>query len=184
MDQPARRILLHVCCGPCGTAAVERLSEEGSVTLFYSNANLFPAEEYERRLGAVRRLAALCGVDLVVDEYDHTAWRAWVSGLEGEAEGGARCRRCFEFSLQRAAEYAHAHGFEALTTTLTISPHKDTVMIFAVGREVTERFLERDFKQTSGFRRSLELSRRYGLYRQNYCGCEFSLAERDRRRRR
>jgi predicted adenine nucleotide alpha hydrolase (AANH) superfamily ATPase len=183
MKPPARHLLLHVCCGPCGTAALERLLRQGEVTLFFSNGNLFPAEEYERRLAAVRTLAAECGVSLVVDTYDHASWQAWVAGLETEPERGARCRKCFEFSLRRAAEYARAGGFDALTTTLTISPHKDSQTVFAAGRAATDRFLEVDFKQDHGFRRSLELSRRHGLYRQDYCGCEFSLAERDRRRR-
>jgi len=181
---PAPRILLHICCGPCGSAALERLCRQGEVTLFFSNGNLFPEAEYERRLGAVRTLAAVCGIRLVADRYDHGAWRDWVAGLEHEPERGKRCRRCFEFSLRRAAAYATAHGFTALTTTLTISPHKDSQTIFAAGRAATgERFLDIDFKQEDGFRRSLELSRQYGLYRQDYCGCEFSLAERDRRRR-
>jgi len=182
---PAPRILLHLCCAPCGSAALERLQRHGEVTLFFSNGNLFPESEYERRLDAASALAGACHVDLVVDCYDHGAWREWVAGLEQEPERGKRCRRCFEFSLRRAAAYAVAHGFGALTTTLTISPHKDSGTVFAAGRAATETlFLEVDFKQEDGFRRSLELSRQYGLYRQDYCGCEFSLAERDRRRRR
>jgi predicted adenine nucleotide alpha hydrolase (AANH) superfamily ATPase len=177
-----RRLLLHLCCAPCGTAALERLQRQGSVTLFFSNSNLFPSDEYEKRLGEVRRLAGACACGLVEDVYDHAAWRRWVAGLELEAERGARCRRCFEFSLTRAAHHAVLQGFDGLTTSLSISPHKSTADICAVGRGITDCFLEIDFKQDGGFRRSLELSRRYGLYRQDYCGCEFSLAERDRRR--
>jgi predicted adenine nucleotide alpha hydrolase (AANH) superfamily ATPase len=177
-----RRLLLHVCCAPCGTAALERLQQQGLVTLFFSNANLFPQEEYEKRLGAVRRLADVCACGLVEDDYDHLAWRQWIASLEYEPERGARCRRCFEFSLGRAARYAQAQGFDGLTTSLTISPHKSTADIHAVGRGLTDLFLEIDFKHPDGFRRSVELTRRHGLYRQDYCGCEFSLAERDRRR--
>lgn len=179
---PHRRVLLHICCAPCGSAAVERLQRQGIVTLFFSNGNIFPAEEYERRLAAVRRLAESCVCEVVADVYDHAAWRQWVAGLEDEPERGARCRRCFEYSLSRAAAYARREGFDGLTTSLTISPHKSTSDILAVGRGVSERFLDIDFKEEDGFRRSLELSGRLQLYRQNYCGCEFSLAERGRRR--
>jgi len=179
-----KRILLHVCCAPCGTASLERLRQQGTVTLFFANANIFPAAEYARRREEVRRLAQLCGCEWVEDAYDHEAWRQWIAGLEDAPERGERCRRCFAFSLTRAARYAAEHGYDALTTTLTISPHKNSADILAIGRRLTERFLDVDFKHADGFRRSLELSRQYGLYRQDYCGCEFSLAERDRRRRR
>jgi predicted adenine nucleotide alpha hydrolase (AANH) superfamily ATPase len=177
-----RRLLLHICCAPCGTAALERLQRQGAVTLFFSNGNVYPADEYAKRLGEVRRLAGTCACGLVEDVYDHDAWRQWIAGLEHEPERGARCRRCFEFSLARAAQYAQTQGFDGVTTSLTISPHKSTSDILAVGRAVTDCFLDIDFKQEGGFRRSLELSRRHGLYRQDYCGCEFSLAERDGRR--
>ncbi len=177
-----RRLLLHVCCAPCGTAALERLQRHGEVTLFFSNGNIFPLDEYERRLGEVRRLAGACGCGLVEDAYDHPAWRQWIAGLELEPEGGDRCRRCFEFSLGRAACYARAQAFAGMTTSLSISPHKSTAALFAVGRRASECFLEIDFKGEAGFRRSLELSRHYGLYRQDYCGCEFSLAERQQQR--
>jgi predicted adenine nucleotide alpha hydrolase (AANH) superfamily ATPase len=176
------RLLLHICCAPCGSAALERLQRQGTVTLFFSNGNIFPPAEYEKRLAEARRLACACACDLVEDVYDHPAWRQWVAGLESEPEHGARCRRCFEFSLGRAARYAQTQGFDGMTTSLSISPHKSTALLFAVGRVATDHFLDIDFKEEDGFRRSLELSRRQGLYRQDYCGCEFSLAERDRRR--
>ena len=179
-----KRLLLHVCCGPCATASLERLRAQGEVTLFYSNANIHPAAEYAKRLEQVRLLAAACACELVEDTYDHAAWRAWIRGLEAELEGGARCRRCFEYSLRRAARYAAEHGYSGLTTSLTISPHKRSADIFAVGRQVTDLFLDVDFKRADGFRRSLELSEQYGLYRQDYCGCEFSLAESEPRRQR
>lgn len=177
-----QRLLLHVCCAPCGTAALERLKRQGAVTLFFSNANISPPGEYQKRLGEARRLACACTCELVEDTYDHAAWRDWIAGLEHEPEHGARCRRCFEFSLRRAAHYARSHGFDGMTTSLSISPHKCTPDILAVGAAITDQFLEIDFKQEGGYRRSLELSRHLALYRQDYCGCEFSLAERDRRR--
>lgn len=148
------------------------------MTLFFANGNIFPGEEFERRLAAARQLAEATNTPLVVDAYDHAAWREFVAGLENEPERGARCLRCFEFSFRRAALYAKEHGFTGLATTLTISPHKRSTDIFRVGREVWEGFLEIDFKKRDGFRRSLELTRQLGLYRQDYCGCEFSLQAR------
>ncbi|MBN2449047.1 MAG: epoxyqueuosine reductase QueH [Lentisphaeria bacterium] len=174
------RILLHVCCGPCATAALERLREEGEVTLFFANSNLWPESEFQRRLAAARRLADASGCALVVDPYDHEAWRRFVQGFEQEPERGARCRRCFEFSLRRAAAYAREAGFELLTSTLSISPHKRSADIFRAGERAFGGFLAIDFKKRDGFRRSLELSRALELYRQDYCGCEFSLRPRDR----
>lgn len=177
-DSRPEPILLHVCCGPCATHAAEALAAERPVTLFWSNSNIWPAAEHELRLDAARSLATALGAPLAVDEPDHEAWRTLVAGLEDEPERGRRCLRCFERSFERAADYALAHGFRVFTTTLTISPHKDTEAIFAIGRAVAERhglgFLERDFKKRDGFAQSIRLAKEHGLYRQRYCGCEFS----------
>jgi predicted adenine nucleotide alpha hydrolase (AANH) superfamily ATPase len=177
----SRKILLHVCCGPCSTEAVQRLLEIGEVTLFFSNANIYPEGEYQRRLEEARKVARRTDCPLVEDAYDHAAWRDYVAGLEQEPEKGGRCRKCFEYSLSRAAQYAREYGFDAVTTSLTISPHKVSQDIFAIGSRLTGDFLEIDFKKKDGFRKSLEWSRTWGLYRQNYCGCEFSLEARRRR---
>ncbi len=173
-------VLLHVCCAPCATAAVERLRQTSRVSLFFSNSNIWPEEEYRRRHAWVVELSGHLSAPLIEDVYDHAAWLDFVRGFEDEAERGRRCQHCFMFNLRRAAAYAVANGFDGFTTTLTISPHKDTSTIFAVGRQLGP-FLELDFKKRDGFRRSLELARQLGLYRQDYCGCEFSLAARDRR---
>jgi len=167
------RLLVHVCCGPCATHAVEALGGEYDLTLFFSNSNIAPREEYRRRRDAARALAERCGVPLVEDEYDHAAWREAVRGREAEPEGGRRCEACFAFNLGRAAGYARRHGFELFTTTLTVSPHKSSAVVFHVGR-TQGAFLEVDLKKKGGFQRSVELSKAYGLYRQHDCGCEFS----------
>ncbi len=167
-------ILLHCCCAPCAVGCVERLLAEGRrVTLFFSNCNIAPVTEYERRLEAVRQLAAIYHLPLIEDVYDHAAWREAVRGLEKEPEKGARCPLCFGFSLARAAAAAEAHGIGGFTTSLTISPYKNSRVIFSVGRRFAG-FEEYDFKKRDGTRRSAELTRQYGFYRQNYCGCEFS----------
>lgn len=174
---PASRLLLHVCCAPCSTTAIERLRDRYAVTGFFSNSNIAPEPEYWRRLREAQRLAAAMQIPCVLDTYDHAAWLACIEGYEDAAEGGARCKCCFAFNLSRTAAYARREGFALYTTTLSISPHKSSVTLFRVGRELGP-FLDVDFKKQDGFRRSLALSRQYNLYRQDYCGCEFSLAAR------
>ena len=150
------------------------------MVLFFSNCNIDTREEFEKRLAEARKLAAADGVELVADEYDHADWLEKVAkGFEQEPEKGARCARCFRYSLARTAAWAAAHGYEAFTTSLTVSPHKFSPAVFAAGREAAERgiglsFLEVDFKKKDGFLRSLKRSSELGLYRQDYCGCEFS----------
>lgn len=172
-----RRLLLHVCCGPCATHSILTLREEYDLTLFFSNSNIAPFEEYERRRDTALKLSALCDVPLVCDAYEHEAWLAGVVGLENEPEGGRRCERCFAFNLSRAAGYARTHGFDLFTTTLTISPHKKSETIFRIGAAAGP-FLKANLKKRGGFERSVELSARHNLYRQTYCGCEFSHAAR------
>ncbi len=176
-----KKVLLHVCCAPCSTHAIERLLKEYEVVLFFSNSNIWPREEYDRRLDEARKIARAYGLRLVEDSYDNERWRGWIRGLEAEPERGARCPKCFEFNLRRAAEYAKADGFDFFTTTLTISPHKDSKTIFGIGKRLSEEcgvgFLEVDFKKQDGFRHSIELSEKHHLYRQNYCGCRFSIRD-------
>jgi epoxyqueuosine reductase len=171
------RLLLHVCCGPCATACIERLRAAYAVTLFFSNSNIAPETEYRLRLAQARTLAAGVDLPLVEDVYAHAAWRAHIAGLEDEPEGGRRCAACFRYSLARTAARAAAGGFAAFTTTLTVSPHKRSSTVFAVGA-AWDGFLPVDFKTQGGFQRSTALAAAYALYRQDYCGCEFSLAER------
>lgn len=172
-----RSILVHACCAPCAAPSVERvqLDDWATVGLFFSNSNIHPREEYEKRLLHVRELSKICKVFLEEDEYDHDKWLEHIRGYENEPEKGLRCRKCFEYSLRRSAEMAQRHGFDAFTTTLTLSPHKVSRIIFEIGAQFPA-YVPYDFKKRAGFIRSIELSDAYGLYRQNYCGCEFSLA--------
>lgn len=173
------QLLLHVCCGPCAGHVAEVLGGDHDVTLFFSNSNIHPSAEYARRLDTARKLARITGLPLVEDEYIHGEWCNEISGLENEPEGGARCEACFRFSLDRAAQYARDHGFDCFTTSLSVSPHKDSQTVFRVGHGAG-RFLAIDLKKDDGFRHSVELSRLHALYRQSYCGCEFSRSRADR----
>jgi epoxyqueuosine reductase len=168
------KILLHTCCAPCASPSGERLKDENwEITLFYSNSNIFPETEYLKRLDSAKKLANIWNVQLITDAWDHNLWKKYVKGHEKEQEGGNRCSLCFEFNLKRTAEKAEELGFSAFTTTLTLGPYKNSKVIFDIG-SVFPGFKEFNFKKKNGFLRSIELSKEYGLYRQNYCGCEFS----------
>ena len=183
------KVVLHACCGPCASACAPALRDLGNeVVLFFSNCNIDTREEFERRLAAARRLGAADGVAVVADDYDHADWLEKVAkGFEREPEKGARCARCFRYSLARTAAWAAAHGHEAFSTSLTVSPHKVSPVVFAAGREAAQtasaQFLEVDFKKKDGFLRSLRRSAELGLYRQAYCGCEFSKRQQEERSR-
>ncbi len=153
--------------------------QDYKVTLFYSDSNIWPKEEYDRRLGEARKIAKAYCLELIEDSYENDAWEEHVKGLEAEPEKGKRCAKCFEFNLGRAAQYAKSHGFGLFTTTLTIAPQKNSKMVFEAGRKAAEdagiMFLEIDFKKQDGFKHSLELSEKHHLYRQDYCGCRYSI---------
>lgn len=170
-----KRILLHTCCSVCAASPVERLHSQGyEVILFFSNSNIFPEIEYQTRLQSARKLAGLLNLQLMEDLYDHESWLNHIKGLENEPERGRRCIKCFEYNLKRTAVAARTIGIPDFTTTLTVSRHKPSRVIFSVGSSLPG-FVSIDFKKQNGFSRSMQLSREYGLYRQNYCGCEFSM---------
>ena len=172
-----KKVLLHACCGVCAGHCVPTLAELGfDVTIFYSNSNIAPSSEFLKRLDALNTLAAHFGVPVIVDEPNHSDWLANVArGFEREPERGARCPRCFAYSLARTAVAMRERGFDAFTTTLTVSPHKPSAKIFEIGRALdAEKFLPVDFKKKDGFKHSNEIARELNLYRQCYCGCEFS----------
>ena len=170
-------LLLHICCAPCGGGCVSRLESEADIrpVLYYSNSNLCSREEFDRRLDSVRILAQARGLPLEVDPYDHAGWLAAVTGLEDEPERGARCDKCFAWNLARTAEKAKSLDMD-FTTTLTVSPLKQSRRVFAAGRRF-ERFREIDFKKRDGYKLSCAIAAELGFYRQNFCGCEFSRRE-------
>jgi len=173
-------LLLHSCCGPCSSAVLERLTEHFRVTLLYFNPNIEPEEEYLHRLAEQKRLLELLPGEIPMLEcgYEHEAFEAFAPAMAEAPEGGDRCRACFALRLGRTAEEAKRNGFEYFTTTLSVSPHKNADDVNRIGAEAGERngvrYLFADFKKKNGYLRSLELSREYGLYRQDYCGCRYS----------
>ncbi len=171
-------LLLHSCCGPCSSAVLERLTAFFRVTVRYYNPNIEPEEEYLHRLSEQQRLLGLLDVPLFPCGYDHEAFDAFAPSMAAEPEGGKRCLACFALRLYRTAETAAENGFEYFTTTLSVSPHKNAEDLNRIGAEAGERagvkYLFADFKKKNGYLRSLELSREFGLYRQDYCGCLYS----------
>ena len=174
------KLLLHACCAPCSSATLERLSAHFDLTILYYNPNIYPPEEYHRREAELERFVEQAGYHYPVVElpYDPQEFYTAVQGLENEPERGGRCTVCYRLRMRRAAQYAKEHGFDWFTTTLSISPHKDAARINQIGQELEAEFgirhLPSDFKKQNGYLRSLQLSEEYGLYRQDYCGCEFS----------
>lgn len=177
-EHNTEQLLLHTCCGPCATQVVELLSRDYRVTAFYYNPNIQPEEEYVRRLTALETFCRIRDIELISGGYDTQEWLELAAGLEEQPEGGARCEVCFAMRLWKTAQVAAEQGIPTFGTTLSISPHKDTLAVNRIGQEAANKyavhFLAGDFKQDNGYRKSCELSRRYGLYRQKYCGCLFS----------
>ena len=178
MPEHAKKLLLHLCCAPCACGCLDKV-EGRDVTLFFSNSNIVSQAEFEKRLENVRCFAEHFSIPLIVDPYDHEAWKKAVSSVpdfETLPEGGPRCAACFEYNLSRTAETAARLDMN-FTTTLTVSPHKSSRLIFSVGGKFP-RFEAIDFKKNDGFLKSLRISRELNLYRQNFCGCEYSIRDR------
>lgn len=180
-------LLLHSCCAPCSSYCLEYLSEYFEITVFYFNPNIYPPKEYEKRVEEQRRLSKALStrhpIHVLEGRYDPQEFYQAVKGLEKIREGGQRCFSCFELRLSRTAQTAKMLGFDFFTTTLTISPLKNAEKINEIGFQCARIhdacWLPSDFKKKEGYKRSIELSREYGLYRQDYCGCVFSKKERE-----
>ncbi len=174
------KVLLHICCAVCATSVVERLRRQGHAVMgYFYNPNIQPPEEYLTRQRQIETLTGQMDFPLLIGGYDADRWFAQAQGLDDQPEGGERCSICFRMRLEQTAQVAQERNFSAFTTTLSVSPHKDAEVINRIGREVGNGlFLEQDFKKQDGFKRSQELSRKYGLYHQHYCGCIYSLKKR------
>lgn len=182
------RLLLHACCGPCSTSVLEYLSEHFDITVLWYNPNLYPEEEFDKRLETLKEVLDKMNlsdkVDIIATSWRHEEYNSAASGLENEPEGGARCAECFRLRLAETARMAKEKGFDVFCTTLSVSRHKDAVLINTIGEAAAKEFgavwLPSDFKKRNGENRSVELSEQLGIYRQLYCGCEYSLKNRER----
>ena len=180
------RLLLHSCCAPCSSYVLEYLSRYFEITVYFYNPNISPPEEYKRRVKEQERLIAAMNfvhpVTMETGAYEPDEFYRVARGLEQEPEGGSRCFKCYELRLQEAAKVAQAGRFDYFTTTLSISPLKNAGKLNEIGEKLAKEYriayLSSDFKKKDGYKRSVELSGEYGLYRQDYCGCVFSQQER------
>lgn len=190
-EDPPKKLFLHSCCAPCSSYVLEYLSSYFSITVFYYNPNIYPDEEYEKRSEEQRqfihRFPAKYPIQFVCGDFEKERFYEAVKGFEKIKEGGERCFRCYRLRLEETAKEAKRLGMDYFTTTLSISPLKNAEKLNEIGEELAGKYgvcyLNSDFKKKNGYKRSVELSKEYGMYRQDYCGCVFSKAEREMRNR-
>ena len=174
------KLLLHACCGPCSSYVVEYLSKYFNITIYYYNPNIYPEEEYNRRLNELKVFIPKINskINVIEDNYEPNDYYKVIKGLEKLGEKSKRCYECYKFRMEKAAKYAQDNHYDYFTTTLSISPYKNSSWINEIGESLEKAFnikyLYSDFKKKNGFKRSLELSKEYNLYRQDYCGCIYS----------
>ena len=174
------KLLLHSCCAPCSTACIEALKDYFDITVYYYNPNITDFEEYQKRKNEqIRYLQTLGNIAFIEGDYNVQTFFEECKGLEKEPEGGARCEKCIGLRLTQTAKVASSNGYDYFCSTLSVSPHKNSKFINEFGKSIkgTSIFLENDFKKNNGYYRSTQLSKEFGLYRQNYCGCVFSKRE-------
>ena len=173
-------LLLHACCAPCSTYVLEYLEKYFDITIYYYNPNIYPHDEYSRRLNELVSFLKKSNakIKLVTQEYNPDEYFHAILGFEDKGEKSIRCYHCYKLRMKETAKYAQHHKFDYFTTTLSISPYKNSDWINEIGtdleKEYNVKYLYADFKKKNGYKRSLELSRQYNLYRQNYCGCQFT----------
>lgn len=179
-------LLLHVCCGPCSSHVIKELCSHFHITIYYSNSNIYPVEEYQRRRDELITFVQQFNNDfqqnikVIEDTYNHEEWLSNEYPLKDFPEGSIRCRLCYSLRMRRAYDYALIHHFDYWTTVLSVSPHKNSQWINEIGQQWQKnntKFLFADFKKNNGYLKSVEMTKQYQMYRQNYCGCEFSYKE-------
>lgn len=172
------KLLLHLCCGPCAGGVLDKLAGEFQLTGYFYNPNIWPEEEYQKRLKTSGQLAKIKKIELIIGPYENNIFEERVKDYTEEKEGGKRCLVCYRLRLEKTAAKARERGIEIFATTLTVSPFKKAELINAIGKEAGleygVNFYEADFKSDNGFQKSVKLSHDFGLYRQKYCGCRYS----------
>lgn len=178
IDKP--KLLLHSCCAPCSTTVIEKLVPDFDITVLYYNPNIYPKEEYILRKNEQKKLLNILNINLIEDEYEPEEYCKNMKSFENQKEGEHRCYECYKLRLTRTFEKAKALNYKFFTTTLSVSPQKNAKWINEIGLKLENehcKFLVRDFKKQDGYKHSIELSKKYDLYRQNYCGCKNSIRE-------
>lgn len=181
------KLLLQACCAPCSSYVIELLSNYFQITILYYNPNIYPFSEYEKRLGEVRKLIKLINgknpINIMEVDYDSASFDSISKGLENEKEGGIRCHKCYYLRMEKTAKLAKEYNYDFFTTTLSISPYKTAQVLNRIGEVLEEkyhvRYLYADFKKKEGYKRSIELSKQFNLYRQEYCGCKYSIPKKE-----
>ena len=189
-EEKVPKLLLHSCCAPCSSYVLEYLSNYFEITVFYYNPNIFPENEYTKRIleqqTLISDMKVKHPVSFLAGNYDRDRFFQIAEGLEHLREGGERCFKCYELRLEEAAKIAQDAGFDYFTTTLSISPLKNADKLNEIGTRLADKYgvqyLQSDFKKKNGYKRSIELSNEYGLYRQDYCGCEYSFRDRQKQK--
>ena len=181
-QKQGNKLLLHACCAPCSSYVLEYLTNYFYITILYYNPNIYPKEEFDKRYQELSRLIKDLphnnSISLIEGRYDYNEFLNIAKGLESVPEGGERCFKCYELRMREAAKYAKEHNFDYFTTTLSISPYKNSNKLNEIGKKLEDelgvKYLYADFKKKNGYKRSIELSKEYNLYRQDYCGCIYS----------
>lgn len=178
----SKKILLHACCGICSGYPISLLKDMGySVVVYFYNPNIYPQEEYQKRLDAETKLCTHFGCNLIIGEYETEVYYNFVAGLENEPEKGLRCDKCFELRLKKTAQKCVELGINEFTTSMVISPHKNYEKLTKIGKDIAQeynlQYFSLNFRKNDGFLKTNQISKDLGLYRQNYCGCKFALSK-------
>ena len=186
-EKDHKKILLHTCCGPCFTIPYEYLKDKFEITLFFNNSNIYPKEEHDRRLDELKKYIASLNtkINLIVQDYDYDNFVADFKGLENEREGQNRCFICYSKRLLQTFEYADKHGFDYVGSVMSISRYKNAQMLNKIGENLMKKYPKikwffADFKKENGYQKSLKIVSDFGMYKQDYCGCEFSIKNREK----
>lgn len=186
-EKDHKKILLHTCCGPCFTIPYEYLKDKFEITLFFNNSNIYPKEEHDRRLEELKKYIASLNtkINLIVQDYDYDNFVADFKGLENEREGQNRCFICYSKRLKKTFDYADKHGFDYVGSVMSISRYKNAQMLNKIGENLMKKYPKikwffADFKKENGYQKSLKIVSDFGMYKQDYCGCEFSIKNREK----
>ena len=179
-----RKLLLHSCCGPCSSGVLENLCKEYDVTIYFYNPNIYPHEEFKKRLETQKKLINALNnlgynISFIEGDYEEEEYLKAIDGLESCKEGGDRCTKCFYLRLEKTCKYAKLNNFDIFTTTMSVSPHKNYILLNNIGKELSEKYnidyLWANFKKNNGYLNSINNSKKFELYRQEYCGCKYSI---------